>query len=128
MRRAYSAQAVSAHAGSRLLTARTRSLGTRFTLRRALGGWLFCGLALWRRYFDGGFLHPHGLAAPHFFEVVEVACSRMHDVHYDVAKIHQDPFAVCFALDANDVRAQRRELVLDVVGERFHLARRVAAG
>src|SRR3954470_6798487 len=115
MRRAYSAQAVSAHAGSRLLTARTRSLGTRFTLRRALGGWLFCRFALWRRHFDDRFLHPHGLAAPHFFEVVEVACSRMHNVHYDVAKIHEHPFAVCLALDAYDLRAQGRELVLAVV-------------
>src|SRR5438067_1013137 len=109
MRRAYSAQAVSAHAGSLALTARTRSLATNAFL---------CG---------GGLRQLHRLATPYFLEVVEVAHRRMHDMHDDVAEIDQHPFAVRFAFDAVDPRAVLAHLVLHVVGERLDLASRVAA-
>src|SRR5581483_3073382 len=108
MRRTYSAQADSAQAGRRLLTARTRSLGT--GLLRGLRP-----------------AQAHALAAPHLLEVVELAHRRMHDVHHDVAEVDEHPFAVSLALDAEDARAERLELLLHVVGERLDLARRVAA-
>src|SRR5882724_4713344 len=113
MRRAYSAQAVSAHAGSLALTARTRSLATSGLLDNAL-----CG---------GGLRQLHALAAPYFLEVVEVAHRWMHDVHDDVAEIDQHPLAVRLPFDAVDPRAALAHLVLHVVGERLDLARRVAA-
>src|SRR3954453_2756624 len=90
MRRAYSAHACSAQAGSLPATARTWSLATRAFLRCLL----CAGCA------RGGLLHSHGLAAPYFFQVIEVAHRRMHDVHDHVAEVHQHPFAVAFALDA----------------------------
>src|SRR5438552_18958198 len=99
MRRAYSAQAVSAHAGSLALTARTRSLAT--------NAFLFCG---------GGLRQLHGLAAPYFLQVVEVAHRGMHDVHDDVAEIDQHPLAVRLPFDAVDPRAALAPLVLHVVG------------
>src|SRR5258708_4351446 len=113
MRFAYSAQAVSAQAGSLAATATTRSLATRCTLlfRRAL-----CSL-----------LHPHRLAAPHFLEIVEAAHRRMHDVHHDLAQVDEHPFAARLPLDAVDAGAGFAHLVLQVIGERPDLARRVAA-
>src|SRR5205809_6522657 len=113
MRRAYSAQAVSAHAGSLALTARTRSLAT-----SGLPAGALC---------RGGLRQLHRLAAPYFLEVVEVAHRGMHDVHDDVAEVDQHPLAVGFALHAVDARAVLAHLVLHVVGERLDLARRVAA-
>src|SRR5258706_6013029 len=113
MRRAYWSHAVSAHAGSLALTARTRSLATSGLLDNAL-----CG---------GRLRQLHGLAAPHFLEVVEVTHRRMHDVHDNVAEIDQHPFAVRFAFNAVDACAVLPDLVLDVVGERLDLARRIAA-
>src|SRR5260221_1083677 len=107
MRRAYWSHAVSAHAGSLALTARTRSLATSGLLDNAL-----CG---------GGLRQLHRLAAPHFLEVVEVAHRRMHDVHDDIAEIDQHPLAVGFALHAVDARAVLAHLVLHVVGERLDL-------
>src|SRR3954471_11659761 len=101
MRRAYSVQAVSAHAGSLALTARTRSLATHGLLH------------------GGGLAHLHGLAAPHFLEVIEVAHGRMHDMDDDIAEIDQHPFAVRLALHAVHARAVFTHLVLDVVGERL---------
>src|SRR4051794_30753474 len=101
MRSAYSAHASSAQRGSLAASATTCSLGTGAFLR---------GL------FGLGALHAHGFAAPHFFEVIEVAHRRMHDVHYDVAQVDQHPFAVRFALDAVDARAVFAHLLLHVVG------------
>src|SRR2546421_13113318 len=100
MRRAYSAQADSAHAGRRLLTATTRSLGTRFSPGRA-------ACAAGRL---GGRLEAHRLAAPDLLEIVEVPRRRMHDVDHHVAEIHQDPFAVRLALDGVNAGAERLEL------------------
>src|SRR5919201_2322695 len=113
MRRAYSPQAVSPQAGSLAAMATTRSLATRA---------LFLGSGA-----RGGFLYAHGLAAPDFLEIVEVAHRRMHDVHDHVAQIDEHPFAARLALDAVDTRAVFAHLFLHVVGERFHLARRLAA-
>src|SRR5437660_9778632 len=117
MRRAYSVQAVSAQAGSLAAMARTCSLATRFVLLcRRIGGRT-----------RGGFLDSHRLTAPDLLEVVEVAHRGVHDVYDHVAEIHQHPLAARFALDAVDARAALSRLFLYVVGERLHLARRVAA-
>src|SRR6185503_426539 len=109
MRFRYSAQASSAQAGSLALTARTWSRGTPgFLLGRNLP-------------------ETHGLAPPHLFQVVELAHRGMHDVHHHVAEVDQHPFAARLALDAVDARAVLPDLVLHAVGQRLHLARRVAA-
>src|SRR5581483_10275489 len=112
MRRAYSAQAVSAQAGSLAAIATTCSLGTGVVLRRLL---------------DASAFDLHRLAAPYFLEVVEVAHRGMHDVHDYVAEIDQHPFAAGLALDAVDARAVLAGLLLHIVGERLHLACRLAA-
>src|SRR4051812_14618973 len=123
MRREYSAQAVSAHAGSLALTATTWSLATGFGLRGlALGG--FRHRRLWFRLRS---LHLHAFAAPDLLQVVEAAHRRMHHVHHHVAEIDQDPLARRGALDAVDALAERLELVPHVVRKRLHLARGVAA-
>src|SRR4051794_38328450 len=110
MRRAYSAHALSAHAGSLALTARTRSLAT-------------------RAFFHGSRLRQlHRLAAPHFLEVVELAHRGMHDVPHAVAQVDPHPLAVPFAFHAIDARAVLADFLLHVVGECLDLARRVAAG
>src|SRR5439155_10104525 len=111
------AQAVSAHAGSLAAMATTCSLGTRFLL--------LCGR--FRRRARGGSLYSHGLAAPDLLQIVEVAHRRMHDVHDHVAEVDQHPFTARFALDAVDACAVLARLFLDVVRERLHLARRLAA-
>src|SRR4051812_6685175 len=113
MRRAYSSHALSAHAGSLALTARTRSLATSALLDDAL-----CG---------GRLRQLHLLAAPHFLEVVELAHRRMHDVHHDIAQVDQHPFAVAFTFNAVDACAVLADLFLDVVGQRLHLTRGIAA-
>src|SRR3954464_324612 len=116
MRRAYSAHACSAQAGSLAATATTWSLGTRALLR-----------GLRRDGARSGLLHSHGLAAPYFFQVIEVAHRGMHDVHDHVAEVDQHPFAVAFALDAVHPRAVLPHLLLHIVGKRLHLARGFAA-
>src|SRR5690242_19613762 len=100
MRRAYSAHACSAQAGSLAATATTRSLGTRA---------FFVG--------SGGTLQAYRLPAPDFFQVVEVAHGRMYDVHDHVAEVDQHPFAVCFTLDAVHPGAILAHFLLHVVGE-----------
>src|SRR5918911_418352 len=112
MRRAYSAHAVSAQAGSLAATATTCSLAT----RALLGG--FPGLRA---------IQSHGFAAPDFLEVVKVAHGGMHDVHHHVAEVHQHPFAVRFPFDAVHARAVFAHLLLHIVGERFDLPRRITA-
>src|SRR5687768_3899818 len=108
MRFRYSAQAASAHAGSLALTATTWSRGTRprYFLRRT---------------------QPHRLAAPDLLQVVEVSHRGMHDVHDHVAQVDQHPFAARRAFDAVDARAELAHALLHAVGERLHLAVRVAA-
>src|SRR5437763_14965766 len=117
MRRAYSAHACSAQAGSLAATATTCSLATRALLRCLL----CAGCA------RGGLLHSHGLAAPYFFQVVEVAHRRMHAVHDYVADVHPHPFTVAFALDAVPPRAVLPHLLLHAVAKRLYLARAFAA-
>src|SRR5262245_48602548 len=111
MRRAYSAQACSAHGASLALSARTLSLGTPPLL------W-FCSCSVGE---------TNRLAAPHFLEVVELAHRGMHDVHHDVAEVDQHPFAGLLSLDAVDARAELANAFLHPVGERLHLAVRVTA-
>src|SRR6185369_14274173 len=110
MRRAYSAQASSAQPGSLALTARTLSLGTRLLLCR---------------------LHPvdetHGLPAPDFLEVIELAHRGMHDVHDHVAEVDQHPLAGLLALDAVHARAELADALLHAVCERSDLPIGVAA-
>src|SRR5438105_7797842 len=112
MRPAYSAHASSAQRGSLAASATTCSLATS---------------SLFRGLVRAGTLNAHGLPAPDFFQVVEVAHRRMHDVHDHVAEIDEHPFAVRFALDAVDARAVFAHLLLHVVGERLHLPRGLAA-
>src|ERR687888_2789287 len=112
MRSAYSAHASSAQRGSLAASATTCSLAT----SGLLGGLLRTGT-----------VYAHGLAAPDFLQVVEVAHRRVHDVHDDVAQIDQHPLAVRFALDAVDARAVFAHFLLHVVGERLHLPSGVAA-
>src|SRR5438045_2246188 len=100
MRRAYSSQAVSAHAGSLALTARTRSLAT--------GAFLLRGRRRLREL--------HRLAAPYLLEVVELAHRGMHDVHDDVAQVDQHPLAVRFAFHAVHPRLVLPDFLLHVVG------------
>src|SRR5919201_6320622 len=116
MRRAYSAQAVSAQAGSLAAMATTCSLATGALFRRLL-----------HRRARGGSLYSHGLPAPHFLQIVELAHRGMHDVHDHVAEVDQHPFAARLTLDTVDPRAVLAHLLLHVVGERLHLARRFAA-
>src|SRR3954468_25044526 len=116
MRRAYSAHACSAQAGSLAATATTWSLGTRALLR-----------GLGRGGARSGLLHSHGLAAPNFFQVVEVTHRGMHDVHDHVAQVDQHPFAVRLTLDAIHPGAVLPHFLLHVVGERLYLARGIAA-
>src|SRR6185295_3588913 len=101
MRRAYSAQASSAQPGSLALTARTLSLGTR--------------LFPCRLHLDG---EAHGLSAPDFLEVIELAHRGMHDVHHHVAEIDQHPLAALFPFHAVDARALLADALLHAVGER----------
>src|SRR6185503_5013383 len=110
MRRAYSTQASSAQPGSLALTARTLSLGTRLLPRRLRLG-------------D----EAHGLSAPHFLEVIELAHRGMHDVHHHVAEIDQHPLAGLLALDAVHARAELADALLHVVCQRSDLSIGVAA-
>src|SRR5690349_4260397 len=110
MRRAYSAQACSAQPGSLAATATTWSRGTRALFLASHGAF-----------------QAYGLAAPDFFQVVEVAHRRMHDVYDHVAEVHQHPFAIRFALHAVHPRAVLTHFLLHVVGERLYLARGFAA-
>src|SRR4051794_893575 len=121
MRLAYSAQAASAHAGSLASSATT--------CRRAT----FRGLLLRRRLLRHGFRGLVGfqldrLAAPDFFQVVEAAHRRMHDVHHDVAEIDEDPFAARLAFDAVDAPARLLDLLPDTIGERAYLRARSPGG
>src|SRR5205823_10477948 len=119
MRPSYCAQAVSAQAGSLWPTATTRSLGTRLSLCGALrpgpkAHRLRLGLQAHRLRLG---LQAHRLCAPDLLEVVELARRRMHDVHDDVAEVHQDPLAARFTLDAIDAGAEDRELLAQMIGE-----------
>src|SRR3954464_11610308 len=107
MRRAYSAQAVSAHVGSLALTARTRSLAT-----SGLPAGALC---------RGGLRQLHGLAAPDFLEIVELAHRGMHDVHDHVAEVDQHPLARFLALDAVHARAELADALLHPVRKRSDL-------
>lgn len=53
---------------------------------------------------------------------------RLHDMHDDIAEVHQHPFTVLFAFDRNDLAAGFAHLFLDVAGERLHLAIGIAGG
>src|SRR5688572_26154883 len=101
MRRAYSAQAVSAQAGSLASSATTWSRATFGDL--PFRGGLLPGGGFCQRRLVG--LHFHFLAAPHLLEVVEAAHGRMHDVHHHVAEVDQHPLAALRALDAVDAPA-----------------------
>src|SRR5260221_2469803 len=114
MRRAYSAHACSAQAGSLAATATTRSLGTgRLLLRR--GGLRLRSFGL------------HFLAAPHFFQIVEAAYRRVHHVHDDLAQVDQHPFAAFLDLDSIHLAVVLLHLVAHVDCERLYLARWIAA-
>src|SRR5262245_64540223 len=109
MRRAYSAQACSAHGCSLALSARTLSLGTPPLL------W-FCRIGKTNR-----------LAAPHFLEIVELPNRGMHDVHHHVAEVDQHPLARLLALDPVHPRAELLDALLHAVCKRFDLPLGVAA-
>src|SRR5512134_3348981 len=70
----------------------------------------------------------HRLVAPELFQVVVTADRGVHHVNHDVAQVHQHPFAARVPFDAVHALAERAQPVLDVVGERLHLAAGIAAG
>src|SRR5689334_4095400 len=105
MRRAYSAHACSAHAGSLAATATTLSLGTHRLL-----------------------FQLHFLFTPDFFQVVELAHRGVHDVHDDVAEVDQHPLAAFLSFDTVHPAAGFLHLVAHAVGKRPHLGVRSAAG
>src|SRR5262249_61033578 len=67
-------------------------------------------------------LHPHGLVAPDFLEVVVLAQGRLQDVHDRVAAVDQHPFAGVFTLGADDVAAGFLDLVTHARREGLGLA------
>src|SRR5688500_2379245 len=103
MRRAYSSNPASTHAGILWPIA---TMTTLMPGAISAGGLPFLAAAGRRRR-----------RGPQFFQVIVLADGGLHDVHDDLTDIHQYPLAGLLSFDAVDLRSQRLQLFLNVVGE-----------
>ena len=55
------------------------------------------------------------------FEIVELSCLAVEDVHDHGAVVHYDPCVAVLAFDAERFDLLPAELILDLVGKRMYL-------
>src|SRR5690606_25061466 len=65
---------------------------------------------------------------PQPLERIELAHSRQHHVDDDVAEVHQHPFGLALALDAERLHVELLREAYHLVGDRLDVARRGAGG
>ena len=85
---------------------------------------LYAGL---RWLFDEG-LNLYPLLAPELFQVVLLPYRRQHDVHHDIAQIHQHPFTGFLSLDMADAATGSLDAIAQVAGQRAELTSRFGGG